>query len=370
MQEQKSPVLIIAQSGRFLAQAATQAGYSVWVADSFGDQDTLSISQRWQQIPTFSANFLNILTKLTQGESCILIAGSGVELWYSLLNKLPPNIQVIGNSAQTIKTLKTPSLFFSLLNQLTLPHPPTQFDLPRDTTNWLVKSVSGLGGTHIQYLNQTADTDTRNQYFQYFVKGNSGSALFLANGKSAQLISINKQLLSPNKNTPFRLGSIETPWNISEKHRQQLKQAVAKITFATGLLGLNSIDFIISEHGELQLLEVNPRPSASAELIDSEIPLFQHHLNACLGNLPVLTIKQAATKTSLHYLYVNNDVTIPTQMIWPIECHDIPAPNTTVKKEQPLCTAIISTKSLQDIKQEIILQLNIDLKNSTDELIS
>ncbi|MCK5644487.1 MAG: hypothetical protein KAJ19_27045, partial [Gammaproteobacteria bacterium] len=175
MQDQNLPVLILAQSGRFLAQSATQAGYSVWVADYFGDQDTLAVAERWQQIPPFSkltlATFLQALAELTQGESCILIAGSGVELYYPLLNYLPDNIQLLGNSSLTIKRIKTPFLFFSLLKQLNLPYPHTQFEQPQDKENYLIKSAFGLGGSHIQHLGDGINTNEG--YFQHLVAGDS-----------------------------------------------------------------------------------------------------------------------------------------------------------------------------------------------------
>lgn len=359
MQEQSLPVLILAQSGRFLAQSASQAGYSVWVADCFGDQDTLAVADRWQQVPSFSkltsALFSKMLTELTQGEPCILITGSGIELYYPLLENLPDNVQLVGNSVQTIKQIKTPALFFSLLEQLELPHPRTQFKRPQESNDYLVKSASGLGGNHIQYLEDATDVD--NSYFQHLIAGNSGSALILANGIDAQIISINQQFLSPRKGTPFRLGSIETPWEIPKHHRHELEQAINKITVEVGLLGLNSIDFIISKNNELQLLEINPRPSASAELIESEPPLFQHHIDACSGDLPYISVKKSTIQSVLHYFYADHDYMIPLNISWPIECHDLPHAGTNIKKGQPICTIITKTNTVKSIKQNLIIQL-------------
>ena len=369
MQDKSLPVLILAQSGRFLAQSATQAGYSAWVADCFGDQDTLDIAQRWHQTPSFSTFtpplFSQILDEITQGEACLLIVGSGIELCYSLLNSLPKNIQLIGNSPQTIKQIKTPSLFFKLLDRLTIPYPHTQFNPPQDNKNYLIKSASGLGGEHIQHLDNT--TATNDSYFQRLIVGESGSALILADGDGAQIISINQQFQAPSNDTPFRLGSIETPWKLSNAHRQELGQAADEITAETGLLGLNSIDFIISENNELLLLEVNPRPSASAELINKEIPLFQYHINACLGHLPTDKIRQTKVKTSLHYLYADDNYTIPSGMNWSKESYDIPPPASVIKKEQPICTIITKGSKAQYLKQKLLHQLK-DYKSSSSKL--
>jgi len=346
MQNQLKPVLIFAQSGRFLAQSATQAGYRAWVADCFGDQETRSFAERWQQLAPLSElsadDVLNIFSKLTQGEECMLICGSGIESLFSILDELPDNIRLIGNSFETLHTLKTPQLFFETLNKLQLPYPDTVFSPPTDNNQWLVKSASGLGGQHIQYLNKS--TPVIDQYFQRYIDGLSGSVLLLANGKQAQMMSINQQILATNQHQPFQLGSIETPWLISDHHRHALNSAISKITLETSLLGLNSLDFIISAQDELLLLEVNPRPSASAELIHNQATLFQHHMNACRGLLPSSPLTQVPERRSLHYIYARHDVMIPDDMSWPLECHDRPNSGTLILRGEPICTLLIRLK--------------------------
>ncbi len=358
MQDLNVPVLILAQSGRFLAQSATQAGYRVWVADCFGDQDTLTAAERWQESPDFSkltpAILLELLAKITQGEPCILVTGSGIELCYSLLENLPANITLAGNQYQTIKHVKVPALFFDLLSRLQLPYPDTYFKHPLDNKCYLTKSASGLGGIHIQYSSHS--TNINDPYFQDFIEGESGSALFLANGKLAQVMSINQQHLSPIKEAPFRLGSIETPWRISNQHTQQLVQAVNLITSEVGLLGLNSLDFIISNN-QLQLLEINPRPSASVELIHKDIPIFHYHIDACKGNLPFKHFNKETETMSLHYFYVDYDCIIPEDIIWPKECRDRPHTGTCIKEYQPICTLISKPLKVHTIKQTIETQL-------------
>ncbi|MFT7414669.1 MAG: putative ATP-grasp superfamily ATP-dependent carboligase, partial [Methylophagaceae bacterium] len=121
------PILIFAQSGRFLAQSATQAGYTVWVADCYGDSDLLIVAERWQSLPLFTElthdSILATLSELTGGEPCILICGGGIELCYHLLHPLPANIQLIGNTPDTIHIIKTPALFFDVLNQHAIGYP-------------------------------------------------------------------------------------------------------------------------------------------------------------------------------------------------------------------------------------------------------
>jgi len=352
VQNQHIPVLIFAQSGRFIAQSASQAGYRVWVADCFGDQDTLEIAERWQQLAPVhqlsEKQILDILSTLSQGENCLLICGSGIEQHYSLLNNLPDNITLIGNSVTTIQAIQTPKLFFNLLKQLEISYPDTTFKQPSDN-DWLAKSPSGLGGIHIQYLKIAQQSD--NHYYQRYVTGSSGSGLFIANGKQSQLLSINQQYLQPCESSAFRLGGITSPWLISEHHQQHLKLAINKITSAIGLYGINSIDFIISEQSQLFILEINPRISASAELLNGCEDLFQHHVNACNGTLPRKSIISDKTPSRLHYFYANHDVYISPKIVWPPACHDIPLGGSTIVKGEPICTLTIQALTSKDLQQ-------------------
>jgi predicted ATP-grasp superfamily ATP-dependent carboligase len=353
VQDQLLPILIFAQSGRFIAQSATQAGYRVWVADCFGDQDTLDIAERWQQLAPIhqlsEQKILDVFSTLSQDENCFLICGSGIEQHYPLLNHLPANITLIGNNATSIHTIQTPTLFFKLLKQLDLSYPDTLFKQPNNNA-WLAKSSSGLGGMHIQYLDLETHQQTDNIYYQRYVKGVSGSGLFIANGKQTQLLSINQQYLQPCKSSLFRLGGITSPWLISEQHQQYLKLAINKITSAIGLSGINSIDFIISEQNELLVLEINPRIAASAELLRCE-PLFQHHVNACNGLFSEEFIIESPLHARLHYYFAEHDVRISPDIIWPEVCHDIPVNGSIVAAGEPICTFKIQALSAEELLQ-------------------
>jgi len=354
MQEQHVPVLVFAQSGRYLAQSATQAGHTVWVADCFGDTDTQESASRWQKLPAFSeldaSNLLQLLTTFANGQDCILVCGSGIEIFHAILAQLPENINYLGNSSNTIEKIKNPSLFFRLLAQYQLPYPATQFEHPNNNETWLFKECSGLGGTHITPSNKWPRD--RKGYFQQKIIGDSASILFLADAKQAQLISINKQIVTNKQPRPFQLATIESPFVIAETHRQQLCKVIDIITQETGLLGLNSLDFIIDDKDQLFILEINPRPSASAELVNNE-SLFQYHLQACQGKQMLdISTTDNTNYIGLYYLYAPQTVRIPLKMNWPTQSHDLPQPGTTIEANQPICTIVIADSDIERCQQK------------------
>jgi predicted ATP-grasp superfamily ATP-dependent carboligase len=344
MQTQHIPILIFAQSGRFLAESATQSGYRVWVADCYGDTDLLAVVERWHPLPPFAEltheTITAYLSELSRGEQCMLMCGSGIEHCYHLLFPLPVNIQLIGNTPDTVHTIKTPALFFDLLEQHDFNYPDTQFDeVPCNDLTWLKKQATGLGGTHIEYAMLATDKIKAHSYYQRFVSGNSGSCLFLADGHHARLVSINRQQLAPDNQHPFRLGRIESAWQLSASHNDYLDKVVNQLTVASDLVGLNSLDFIISDLNKLLILEINPRVSASAELVSNTATLFQQHLDACLGQLPRVQSLLNQSFASLFYHYAMSELIIPDNMLWPVECHDLPAAGLTIKQGWPICTS-------------------------------
>ncbi|OUR65544.1 hypothetical protein A9Q79_00680 [Methylophaga sp. 42_25_T18] len=347
------PVLIFAQSGRYLAQSATQAGHTVWVADCFGDIDTLNIAERWQKLPSLhtltNAHLLELLTTFANGQECQLVCGGGIEKNFPILSQLPTNINYIGNNSDTIKKIKMPQLFFSLLSRHSLPYPSTQLFQPEAQTGWLFKQSFGLGGTHITRLDR--EYSAQEGYFQQHITGISASILFLADGNKTQVIAINKQLVSDNQAIPFQLAAIETPFEISQPNHYLLTTAIDSITKETGLKGLNSLDFILDKHDQLFILEVNPRPSASIELVDHEL-IFQQHIQACRGTLPSETRATPSHYAGLYYLYAPQTVTIPLNMVWPLQSHDQPHAGTVIEIHQPICTIMVTELDQQRCRQK------------------
>jgi predicted ATP-grasp superfamily ATP-dependent carboligase len=354
MQAPSLPVLIVAQSARYLAQSATQAGYPVWVADCFGDIDTQAAAERWQKLPALSEldtpYLLNLITTFANGQECNLICGSGIEVFYPILEQLPENIHYLGNSRNSIEQIKNPSLFFSLLSRHNLPYPATQFEQPEKNDFWLFKESAGLGGTHICSAGKSPKN--KSGYFQQKILGDSASLLFIANAKKAQPISINQQQIKNKEPKPFQLSAIETPFALSEPHRRLLFNAINIITQETGLVGLNSLDFIIDENQQLFILEINPRPSASSELVNHN-KLFHCHLQACQGKYSFeIPIKINNDHCGIYYLYAPQTLIVPRNIKWPIHSHDLPQPGTIIEANQPICTIVIIDSDIERCRQK------------------
>ncbi len=151
-------VLIAAQAGRALAEAARRAGLRPYVADLFGDSDTRALAEAYRQLPgrfgtgpaadaTLAA--LDDLAALA-GNPVGLILGSGFEDAPDLIARLSARHRLIGASAGTVAALKDPEAFAALCARLGVPHPAVTAAPPADPAGWLVKRAGGSGGSHIR----------------------------------------------------------------------------------------------------------------------------------------------------------------------------------------------------------------------------
>lgn len=354
------PLLIVAQSGRFIAQSATRAGYPVRVADCFGDMDMLNVAERWHPLPALHELspqiFLNMLEQLSDGQPCLLVCGTGVESFYPVLAQLPPHITLLGNSPETIARLRQPTSFFALLDKLGLPYPPT-FREPPALLNCLVKDLQSAGGSHIHQPDGQSLSKT--QFYQQLIDGQSRSLCFIADGKEARILGWNREL---NRAGEFYLQQIRQPDLPDVSHQQPLQTAVLKLVAATGLKGFNSLDFIVDKSGHLYLLELNPRITASVELL-AQTDWFQWHISACNGHLAVPKPGIDGPIRLLYYQFADSDLTISSHAVWPDECHDLPGPGSHIRADMPVCTFIVEAESVQQCEARLQQVKNAALKN-------
>lgn len=354
-----SLVLVFAQSGRFIAESATRAGFTVRVADCFGDNDTLEVAERWQALPALdeltTEQLLKLLIELSDGQPCWLVCGTGIERFYPLLSELPSHIQFAGNPLESIALLRQPVSFFRLLHDLDLLFPEVSYSTPE--TPYLIKDMAGSGGNAVH----TSSTSKLrpSQYYQHYIEGKSYSVCFIADGKTAQILAWNRQHHSPQC---FTLSALQQPAYPPAHCQPVIIEAVRKLTEACGLRGFNSLDYLVDKQGQSYILELNPRISASAELL-RQTDLFNCHLTACFGPLPRVEPLPQSTVRMLHYLFAESRVSIDQSPHWPDSCHDLPQAGCTIESGQPVCTLIVEADSEIECQQQLSKNIVTALQN-------
>jgi uncharacterized protein len=336
-----SPKLLViaAASARPFARAAAAAGYRVIAADVFCDADTLQASLQAFQISYSQGGFevADLREKLFPilSQAGGFVYGSGFETQPQLLDEIARLCPLLGNTAETVRIVKNPDRFFSLLSNLDIPFPEISFSQPLEAEGWLSKRIGGSGGTHVVPARQAGDSDC---YYQRLVPGKPHSLLFLADGKQVRAIGYNEQLLVPTVEMSYRYGGTISQAELPDAVRKGLLQVAQQLTAKLGLRGLNSLDCMVDD-GSFAVLEINPRMSASFALYDSETQgarLFESHLRACAGELlPDFSAEPA--QAHLIY-YAPFDLAIPATMAWPEWVADVPSGATRIKAGEPVCT--------------------------------
>ncbi len=221
-----------------------------------------------------------------------------------------------------------------------MPHPPTTFQKGQTANGkWLAKSAASWGGTHIVEANSVAERPER--YYQQYIEGISGSVLFLAAANDIQLLLFNQQF-SVNANLyNFSLNALSSGLQLELKKQKFLHQALQKLTEHLSLTGLMSLDFILKPSGEIFLLELNPRPTASCQLLSNDAPITSWQLMSSTGVMPEIALELPAKKRILWFCFAPRQIIIPADFDWPEYCHDLPVGGSVIDKGDIICCLML-----------------------------
>jgi predicted ATP-grasp superfamily ATP-dependent carboligase len=121
---------------------------------------------------------------------------------------------------------------------------------------------------------------------------------------------------------------------------RRLNDALQALVADTGLVGCNSLDFLL-EDDRPAVLEVNPRPSATMDLYDRDWRdgLFDAHVRACRGSLPKVFRPMRGKPVRAHAIvYAGVRLRIAPDTEFAAWCSDIPRSGSDVQIDAPVCT--------------------------------
>jgi predicted ATP-grasp superfamily ATP-dependent carboligase len=121
----------------------------------------------------------------------------------------------------------------------------------------------------------------------------------------------------------------------------------ALVTRAFGLVGLNGIDFI-ARNGVPYPIEVNPRYSASMELVERAggISLFDAHAQACNGLLPLVPAPGNRVQGKA-IVFARHDIRLGNTESWVGQAWlaDVPHSGEKIRRGSPICTVFAEGQS-------------------------
>jgi predicted ATP-grasp superfamily ATP-dependent carboligase len=355
MPRKNKTCLIIAQSGRALAQSARASGGPAHVLDRFADEDTASAALSCQVVSGDDGGFQidDLMGKLAffnrkplQG----IIYGSGLDGQYEVLDFLRKHWTLFGNEASVVKSCKEPALFFPMLVRCGIPHPPTSLTKPVGISrhqNWLIKKIGASGGGHIRAF--AADAPAVPQcYFQKKLTGRSLSVVFLADTLHATIVGLNEIWTVDPGNDDFRYSGAATHPDVPEAVTRALEDMVCILVRGLGLQGLCGMDVILDENDQCHVLEINPRPPATFELHQKQQNLYEAHIQACQGKLTRYTTAPPLLRAHQVW-YADRDFIVPDTS-WPDWISDRPRSGRTLRTGAPICVVHAEAGCKNDLR--------------------
>ncbi|MGF6300805.1 putative ATP-grasp superfamily ATP-dependent carboligase [Paraburkholderia sp. WC7.3g] len=372
-------VALAGLSARWLAQSAARAGLHVAALDIFGDRDTREAAELWFDIGAGGgalaldrARLVDALARVARLPGLLgWISGSGLEPWMPQLCRESGLPRFLGNDAEAIAAVREPRRFFALLDALRIAHPAVSFEPPVTAEGWLSKRADGCGGTHIKpALGPDAARNSTHSYFQRIGQGRSLSALFIGAHGRAHLIGFAEQLTCAIGDLRFvhagAIGPIELPPALIAHAQQALDALCAR----TGLVGINSCDFL-SDGASFDVLEINARPSSTMALYETASPdawpagLLACHLDACRharapSAASLALAREPRWRAGQRVLFAHRPFSVSAAFsdtcLRDPQCRDVPMPGTRVDVGQPVCTLHARAASVDAVRTALDAQ--------------
>ncbi|MEM7465789.1 MAG: ATP-grasp domain-containing protein [Pseudomonadota bacterium] len=330
-------VIVAGRVARMMAAAARAAGYMPLVIDSFGDVDTLKIAADHKTLRYVGEqiDFLHFEQQLAHfashhAEALPLCWTSGWEASAHVLCALATRWPILGSHPRALFRLADPKFARDMPQQEFLPNGDAV-----QTAASLIKTRAASGGHHVRYRKDEIFLSAA-EFFQPYVHGVSLSNVCFANETAVHVLGWNQHVaLQESPAAPFRQSgavAIEAP-EVSPKLRPFL-QVLAK---NLGLAGVFGCDFIQLEDGGLKLVDVNPRPTASAPLHVPLEKLFTLHANPRVFGAPEID-RGDVLFTGTAVIYAEVPIVIPKTLHWPSWVSDIPRCDEAIQAGQPICT--------------------------------
>jgi len=377
-------ILVVGISVRAMVESAVRSGYQVVALDAFGDQDLKELTESYALHHDFHTAYSpGALYKAGQTLSFDAITyTSNLENHPDILARFGDSRRIIGNVPQVVTSVRNWAALFESLKHAGFTVPETIFTgevRPAGSRcRWLLKPMLSGGGHGIRYYNPEIQYLPANEnrfcvpgfMLQEYIPGRPCSASFIANANECAVLGICEQLIGEHSlgSRGFRYcgNLLPVPEAIDPGSGNIILDKVRRLAeFLTKkyeLIGLNGFDFIL-RGDQIYLIEVNPRYSASMEIIEIayELPVFHLHTQSILyGNLPEFDLETELNKGKFYgksYLYAEKDVTAPDTGGWYERgIRDIPESGEKIRKGGPVCTILAGNPSGEETLSEMIRQ--------------
>lgn len=288
-------ILVVGGSVRFLAASCRRAGWEVYAADRFGDADLLAVAQAYRPLPADLAEAGDPFPDLP---AIPFLFTGGLENAPAFLSRLAtarPTAAASPASVQAVRDIANLARAAAAVG-LTVPETHTSpANLPTDGS-YLVKPVASVGGLGISRWHGGPAPATPSLWQRHHSGVPHGVSVLLRDQHPPELLGVCRSLQA-------RAATGAPGWayagslTVATPAWSESALALAALLAAEhGLRGAIGIDCLVTASGEVVVLEVNPRPTASMELFERTrgLCIAHRHLEALAFPSPITPPQRAS----------------------------------------------------------------------------
>jgi predicted ATP-grasp superfamily ATP-dependent carboligase len=345
----RGSLLIVGASGRAAAASAIRAGYTPFVIDLFGDEDTRRLCPVLTcSIESYPRGFVELAEQVPPMP---WMYTGGLENFPEVIDAISQKRELMGNGPAVIAVFRNPTTLAERVRTLGGTFPETyssdQVEIIDPNVRWLRKSIRSSGGLGVREFslgNLENDPLTAVETLQRYIDGIPMSAIYTTRRGRTTLLGITRQLIGESwlhaRDFAYA-GNITMPFH---RCHWSLREHYPEMANCDGLEGVWGLDYIDLK-GFPYSLEINPRYTAACELFDFA---YQRSVLMDWDHEPAELVR--AYGKAIYF--AQHPITLPSFGPWDDSLNhctdvwrrpdyaDIPAPGTTIERGQPVLTIL------------------------------
>jgi predicted ATP-grasp superfamily ATP-dependent carboligase len=342
-------ILIVGRSSRAFAESATRAGYECESVDAFGDLDQKARVENVALTRDLGRSYsagaaVAVARRRFNAKSAAYVAN--LENHPTAVRRLARGRALLGNTPETLAGARD---FRQLANvvvragaRVPVTVSPGEVGPLTPGRRWLRKPIRGGGGNGVREW-MVGRPVPSGELVQEMVEGTLASMAFAADGRRAVVLGFARGLAGEAAfgGQGYRYCGSLHPYRLEAALRTRMDAIAQATTRAFRLVGVNGIDFVVRD-GEAYVLELNPRYSASMELLERSggMNVFEVHVAACGGALPPPFASPAGEAQGKAILWARRDTVVGDTRPWLSrdDVRDLPFPGERIGRGHPICT--------------------------------
>lgn len=371
-------IYVIGAAARATASMVRRAGLNVALFDAYGDEE-FDVESSWGRVIGFEDHVPEIPPEAFRSivGKCPWLYGGPLENSPEWLEGASQGSTLWGNTATVCRAVRNPFALARIVSEtgshVRFPETRAFEDRPGKLRAWIWKPSKSTGGWRTQRAHRIDLACMRDLpsgpscgFWQKFIRGRTFGATVASDGERSVLIGLCESLRgAPGR--PFAYAGSAGPVHDSSVRRAvpELDRLAQTLTAEFGLKGLWNFDLVHSRReGLWYLLEINPRPSASMEVLELAVRrgLFEVHRKIFeqdqgwfdLANERRLTLERTSRRQTKTVIYAQRKLRESQlvragllvrafgrdESLWPDFWHfaDWPKDGTVMEAGDPACT--------------------------------